>query len=307
MLRVTNDKHSIDIPTDDLVTVTRMHHIVEVQHMEKINTTNHIKKLDKDRYVDLKTGEIKEFAHIENRSESINSLRQTFKKLRYLINNNFIGGGNELHVTLTYSDNMTDVNKLYNDFRKFMQRLKYQYNNISTIDYISVIEPQARGAWHSHLLLRFNDIKKIYIDNDKMRQLWGHGFVTVKSLKEVDNIGAYLSAYLSDIELTNETFADLIYINNGQATIRGSGIKEINGKRYIKGGRLHLYPAGMNLYRKSKGIIYPKRQRVKYGDIKKIVGCAEPHYSKKIEVNDVDNDFKNTITYVQYNLKRLEN
>lgn len=289
-----DDKHSIDIPTDDLVTVTKMHHIVEVQHMEKINTTNHIKKLDKDRYVDLKTGEIKEFSHIENRSESANSLRQTFKKLRYLINNNFIGGGNELHVTLTYAENMTDVNKLYNDFRKFMQRLKYQYKNISTIDYISVIEPQARGAWHSHLLLRFNDINRVYIPNADLANIWGHGFVTVKSLKEVDNIGAYLSAYLTDIELTDDTYNFLLE--------DGVKLKEVDGKRYIKGGRLHLYPPGMNLYRKSKGIMYPKRQRIKYGDIKKIVGCAKPHYLKKIEVKD--NDFENTITYEQYNLMR---
>ena len=231
----------------DLVTVTRMNHIVEIQYMEKRNVKNHIKKLDKDRYIELSTGEIKEFNHIENRSESFNSLRQTFKKLRYLINNNFTGKGNELHVTLTYAENMTDTNRLYDDFRKFMQRLKYKYKDISSIDYISVIEPQGRGAWHCHVLLRFNDMDRVYIENSVLAGLWGHGFVTIKSLKDVDNIGAYLSAYLADIELDDE--------NVIHAVLNDLSIKEVDGKKYIKGGRLHMYPPGMNLYRKSKGIM----------------------------------------------------
>lgn len=306
MIKLENDKHSIVIPTDDLVTVTRTNHIVEVQHMQRMNTTNHIKKLDKDRYVDLKTGEIKEFTRIENRSESINSLRQTFKKLRYLINNNFTGQANELFITLTYrGDQQTnDYKKVYVDFDKFIKRLRYAYKDISTIDYINVLEPHASGNYHMHVLMRFNDLDNIYIPNADLESIWGHGFVTVKALNNVDNIGAYLSAYLTDIELTDDTFADLICIKNGQATIRGSGFKEVDGKRYIKGGRLHLYPPGVNLFRKSKGIMYPVRQRMKYGDVKKIVGSAHPHYSKKIDVNDEENDFKNTIIYEQYNIKR---
>lgn len=56
------------------VTVTKMNHLVEVQHMEYMNRTNHIKKLDKERYVNLKTGEVGEFKQSEDRSGSYNSL-----------------------------------------------------------------------------------------------------------------------------------------------------------------------------------------------------------------------------------------
>ncbi|MFE2801676.1 hypothetical protein, partial [Streptomyces rubiginosohelvolus] len=93
---------AVFIAPNDVVKVTTMNHVIEVQHMEKMNRKNNIKKLDKDRFVDLSTGEIREFEHSENRQENYNSLRQTFKKLRYLINNNFIGRPNELHITLTY-------------------------------------------------------------------------------------------------------------------------------------------------------------------------------------------------------------
>lgn len=286
------------VPKKAFVKVTKTNHIVEIQHMEKMNGKNHIKKLDKDSYVDLSTGEIKEFQHIENRQESYNSLRQTFKKLRYLINNNFLGLPNELHMTLTYKANMTDTGRLYDDFRKFMQRLKRKYKKDTSIDYISVVEPQERGAWHCHLLIRFNDLDKVFVKNKELRELWGQGFVTIKSLKDIDNIGAYLSAYLTDVELTEETVVTAIKEDRSVETKIVDGVE----KRFIKGGRLHMYPSGMNIFRKSKGMIYPERETMSFEKAKKIVGSAKPHYVKTYEV-ETDN-FSNTITYLQYNLKR---
>lgn len=291
------------IPSLETVKVTIMNHVVEVQYMEKMNRQNHIKKLDKDTYVDLKTGEIKEFEHIENRQGSLNSLRQTFKKLRYLINTNFVGRSNELHVTMTYAENMRDRERLYIDFKRFMMRLKRFYKSVSTIDYLTVVEPQGRGAWHLHLLLRFNDLDSVFIDNKKLADMWEQGFVKIKSLKDVDNIGAYLSAYLADLELDVENLSveEIFAINAGHCEVQ---TKNVDGqeKKFIKGGRLHLYPPGMNLYRKSKGIVYPERLDMKYKDIKKIVGSAKPHYSKTYTVDD--EDFQNEISFIQYNLKR---
>lgn len=285
----------VRIAKDDTVTVTKMGHLVEVQHMEKRNAKSHVRKLDSNRYVVNATGEIKQFEKSANRGNSYNSLRKTFKKLRYLINNNFNGLANELHITLTYAENMTDTKRLYSDFKNFMDRLKYHYGKDTKLEYINVVEPQERGAWHCHLLLKLANKDKAYIDPNKLAELWGHGFVKIKSLKDVDNIGAYLSAYLADVELT-----DTIKNDEGCEIVT----KEVDGveKRFIKGGRLHMYPSGMNLYRKSKGIIPPEREHMEYQDIKKIVGSAEPHYQSKIEI--VDEDFNNTISFQEYNLKR---
>lgn len=290
------------VPSNAYVTVTKMNHIVEVQHMEKMNRTANIKKLSSDHYIDLSTGEKKEFTHSENRQQNYNSLRQTFKKIRYLINTNFMGKPNELHITLTYKENMTDANQLYKDYDKFFKRLRYKYRDVSSIDYISVIEPQERGAWHCHVLVRFNDLNTIFVPNEEVRNLWRNGFVTVKTLRNVDNIGAYLSAYLADIEVSDETDSKtaLKAIEEGREVVT----KEVEGKekRFIKGGRLHMYPSGMNLYRKSKGIKMPKRQEMKFEKVKKIVGSAQPHYQKSFAIEN--NDFENTINYLQYNTKR---
>lgn len=283
------------------VRVTKMNHLVEVQHMEKMNRTNHIQKLDKERYLNLKTGEIGEFKKGEVRSDSLNSLRQTFKKLRYLINNNYVGAGHELFITLTYKENMTDNKRLYSDFDKFMKRFRYQYSKkFGSIDYMTVVEPQERGAWHHHLLVRFNDMvgSKVYIPNNDVAALWGHGFTNMHSLNGVDNIGAYLSAYLADVELTDDNVG--VAFNENVEVV--SKVVDGQEKKFIKGGRLHLYPSGMNLYRKSKGIQMPVREEMKYGDIKKVVGSEKPHYVKTLVVDQ--DDFKNTITYEQYNTKR---
>lgn len=287
------------IENDSTVQVIQMNHLVEVQYLSYRNTKMPIQVLDKNNYLLLETGEIKEFNHIENRGQLIKSLSRTFKELRYYINNNFCGAENELHVTLTYAENMTDPERLYNDFKLFMKALRRKYKKETTIDVINVVEPQERGAWHCHVLLRFNDLDSIYIPKQTISDLWKNGFVNVRSLHEVDNIGAYLSAYLTDIELTPETAKDL-HAGDEVETKIVDGIE----KKFIKGGRLHMYPPKMRIYRCSKGIKKPDKERMKFREIKKVVKNATPHYSRTIIIKDDDNKALNTIVYNQYNLKR---
>lgn len=126
---------------------------------------------------------------------------------------------------------MRDPKQLYKDFKLFFMRFRYYFEN-SSIDYLSIIEPQERGAWHIHLLARFNDIDKVYISNTDLSKLWRQGFVTIKSLKDVDNIGAYLSAYLSDIELTKD---NIPILRDNDLEIKETLI-EGQSKKFIKGG-----------------------------------------------------------------------
>lgn len=308
----TGSEH-IPIRPDDIVTVTKMNHIVEVQHMAKMNGQAHIRKLNADEYLDIRTGEIKEFDRTENRGQSNNSLRQTFKKMRYLINTNFEGKANELHATLTYKENMRDTERLYKDFKRFMTRLKRKYADETTIDYISIVEPQERGAWHCHVLLRFNDLNKVYIPNKwrndipvdaPLYDLWEQGYVTIRTLKDIDNIGAYLSAYLADIELKDDMDFEALYTTIKEKREIVEKIVDGKEKKFIKGGRLHMYPPGMNLFRKSKGVEYPERKKMTFENAKKVVGFREPHYWKSHHVET--EDFENDITFVQYNTKRKD-
>ena len=204
--------NDFSIDNRSYVTLTMMNDIFEIQYMEKSNFTNNIQKLDADRYVVLETGEIKEFDKSENRSENKNSLNQTMKKLRYLINANFSGKPNELWITLTFADSLLarNANAVYLYFNKFIKRLRYKYGK--DLEYIAVLEPHEikNGdiknwhGYHFHLLLKSYVRKKIFIPHEDFENIWGLGFCRIERLNNIDNIGAYLSAYLTNVEDNSE-------------------------------------------------------------------------------------------------------
>ena len=311
-LKVSKSANSkFKINEKKLVKLTDMGNVKEIMYLQKkCNQPFGVKKISKDEYMVIATGEIKEYSNrSENRSEDKESLRKTFKHIRELINTNFTGSANELIFTITYKDNVTDTKRLYKDFDKFMKKLKYKYKKV---EYINVVEPQGRGAWHCHILLKFPDVRKIYIPNKEIAEMWGQGFVKVKALrKDIDNIGAYLSAYLGDIELNNEDIAELVYdgaIKPGQAievkTVEVNGVK----KKFIKGGRLHYYPPGMNIYRTSRGIKKPTVTYMMYENARKKVGSnLEPTYTSHTFIQDDTGTIVNEIAYEQYNIKKAQN
>jgi hypothetical protein len=107
------------------------------------------------------------------------------------------------------------------------------------------MEPQERGAWHAHVLVRFE--KPIdRIDYDMLRETWGHGRIHVEELRDVDNLGSYFVAYMKGLE-----------IKPGTEHEYEGDIREKNGKKYIKGERLKFYPDYFKIYRASKGIEKP--------------------------------------------------
>lgn len=291
------------IPDGHLVRVKQMNHIVEVMSLLKAsNGLQNVVKLSKTEYMLKDTGEILEYNLSENRAENQAGLKDTFRKIRDLINNNFVGAGNELHLTLTYAENMTDTKQLHSDFHSFWKRYKRKFGNV---DYLSVVEPQGRGAWHCHVLLRHNEVEKIFVPADELAKMWGNGFIKVKALEGVDNIGAYLSAYLGDVELTEDTTRLAVQLQQENRLEIKEVIKDGLSKAYIKGGRLHMYPPGMNLYRHSKGIVFPEVQEMAYKDTKKIVGSRTPNYSRTVTIYGEDGaTVLNEITYQQYNTVR---
>lgn len=292
----------ISIPDKHLVTVTKMNHITEIQYMEKMNTRQNIKKISSDKYVVLDTGEIKEFKRNEKKSDNVNSLYKTFKRLRYLINNNFKGKRNELFVTLTFAKDENgwrpdcgDTEFLSVCFKKFMRLLKREYGSI---EFVRVLEPHWDGHAHYHVLLRFDDLSSVFIPANEFRDsYWKMGGVKIHSLKDVDNIGAYVSAYLTDVEVNKKTELDEC------ATGKPTEIVEREGKRYIKGGRLKYYPLGVQIYNKSKRVVEPKRAVMTYEKAKKIVGSGQPTFEKNIVIEK--DDFTNSIRFESYNSHRL--
>ena len=99
--------------------ITKMGHITDITVCDSVTYEPVCKKLSKDFYLDTRTGEVKEYKHITNRSECFESLRKSMQHIRALINANVTNSYCVRWITLTYRENMTDSKRLYHDFEKF--------------------------------------------------------------------------------------------------------------------------------------------------------------------------------------------
>ena len=91
-------------------------------------------------------------------------------------------------LTLTFAKNETDIKKANRAFNLFTQRAKDRFPEFQ---YLAVIEFQKRGAVHYHLLCNLRYMKK-----KKIEHIWGQGFIDIKRINHVTNIGRYVSKYL---------------------------------------------------------------------------------------------------------------
>lgn len=234
------------------------------------------------RYVVLETGEIKNMnQESEKRTDNLDSVRRTMKRLRRLIGANFVSNEinrkDQLWITLTYREdvNATDKNSpeiVYKDFKRFIRKLREKYN--PTIEYIAVLEPQASGRWHLHVLMKTMNNSKLYIPNSDIENLWGKGFTSTKRLKNSDNVSAYVMAYVSNVEI------DLKSSDKGKA----------NSKKVIKGGRLSFYPKGIRVYRRSRNLVDPKIQKGQKREVLSLKAREKLH-KPKVYIRNLKNRY----------------
>lgn len=95
-------------------------------------------------------------------------------------------------LTLTFADNIKDLDLANYEFKKFILRLNYHYK--IKVKYSAVIEFQKRGAIHYHVVL-YNLTQKI--DVGVFQDIWKQGFIKINSIKDVDNVGAYVCKYMT--------------------------------------------------------------------------------------------------------------
>lgn len=238
---------------------------------------------DKDHYIVIATGEVVDVAHSVSRADHMDSLRRSMSTLRGLINANFGSGAPsaaQAWLTLTYRECVRDTARVQVDFESFMRWLRARVR--ARVEYIAVIEPQRRGAWHLHVLLLRPDGEAFYVPQSEMLAAWRGiaarltppdllmpgedgrarhaGGVHIHRLDDAgDNVGAYLSAYLTDED--------------------GS-----------KGARLSLYPPGVQYYRCSRGIKRPEVRR--YATLSEAMQAAreitgsDAHYDDTYVIED---------------------
>lgn len=301
---------SIPIKNPNLpVKVTVMGNVIEVQYMSRRNTKQTIQMLPGgEQFMIVKTGEIKDIEHHKTRKDNKKGLYKTFANARAVINSNVIDVEKVRWCTLTYKENMTDTKRLYDDFKKFNMRFQWycKQKGYSKPEYIVMMEPQGRGAWHAHLLYIWQDQKAPFIPNKDFAELWGQGFVKIKKLDNVDNVGAYLTAYLGDMELDQiQDKSKLIGAEIKQVEIEDEDGMKVT-KAIIKGARLDLYPADFKMLRCSKGVKRPVETMMYQDEVNKKVSAATKTFESAIKLTDFENEFETVIIKEQYNMARTK-
>lgn len=200
------------------------------------------------------------------------SLRRAKKNLRRLINANVGQYGKEFtakFLTLTFKDNVKDLDKANYEFQKFIKRLNYYCfgTKKANLRYTTVIEFQKRGAIHYHVII----YNMPYVKANDIANVWGNGFIKINKIDNVDNVGAYVSEYLGQAE-------------------KGQG-------KNIEDDRLQ----GKKSYFSSRGLFKP----VEITD-KKIVEqvVAALPLENLTYAADFENEHLGNISYKQYNLKK---
>lgn len=181
-------------------------------------------KLSGNTYLNQRTGEILNYELTDNNKKSIGSLRKSFKKLYYLILNNFEGGQSEIFMTLGYEYIMSDIKQLSKDFNLFRRKLKRRNKDF---EYISVAEYKGNESLHLHILIKSNSNKRLFFDRNLIIKLWGQRDVYIERIHnsmDIERIAKYLNPFT-------------------------------NPKKFK---RLNYYKRNFRIYNCSNGIIQPK-------------------------------------------------
>lgn len=142
--RNIKDLHKVKIEiAGNIITTTDMNHW---------NREAHIVRLPNGKYKNLHNGKIYDIVKNETRLDDKDSILKTFARMRGYINANITDVTKVRWCTLTYEENMQDPKRLYEDFKNFWKRFLYycKVNQYEKPEYIVMMEPQGRGAWHAH-------------------------------------------------------------------------------------------------------------------------------------------------------------
>lgn len=163
------------------------------------------------------------------------------KNLRRIINTNYIKGASRF-ITLTFKDNVQDLDFANNEFKKFIKRFNYYLG--FKLEYSAVIEFQKRGAIHYHCI--FYNIKQ-KLNLPRMYEIWGHGSINVKRISHVDNVGAYMVKYMSKNADDERLIGKKMYFNS-RGLKKPTEIKEPTRVAEVEGQLLKQVPKYKNIF-----------------------------------------------------------
>lgn len=164
-------------------------------------------------------------------------------------------------LTLTFKENLGDIEKANAEVTKFLKRLSYyKYRvNKNVIKYICVPELQERGAWHYHIIL-FNCP---FIPFNEYLRVWNNGGVYIKALPKTNDgimIAKYITKYISKgIEIKEDISEDKEDTYTMNETEDKLGDKRLSDyENYLRHGMVNK-----KRYQCSRGLYKPLERKLK--------------------------------------------
>lgn len=206
----------------------------------------------------------------ERRAQTLRDARNNTRRLALM---NFNDG--DKFLTLTFDPKKFQDRDLYcidfvdNEFKKFIKRFNYKFQ--TKLKYIAVRETHKTGKLHFHMLC---DWQREFTGEEEVRHferflatdVWKHGFVDIKSIDHVDNVGAYLIKYMTK-NLSVELF---------------------------KGKKVYLC---------SRGLDRPTTYRAEEAEA--LIKAYKLDNKKEVFTNCYESEYLGHITYKEYNMKRF--
>ena len=182
-----------------------------------------------------------------------------------LISANFENKPWARHITLTFKNDVFDPLIITADFYAFWRRFKRRF----ACDYLMIPEPNERGAWHVHLLLKTKSYSPLFLSHSGLQALWGQGHIFLSPVN-VDLLVWYFNPFF-------------------------------NKK---KGKRLAFYPLAHRVFRKSRGIRTPVPETMAYCETRDMVSGMKLEYHSIADIVE-GNEVVNSIHFQRYK-KNLE-
>lgn len=258
-----NDK-SHHIESNTMVYRTDLGKSSKIVSLSHQNTSSCIQRIGKYTYRDKRDNKIKYYDL--DKPVSIKDIKRKVRKYEELVLYNFTGGRNELFITLTCNDKITDISVIKNRYNKFLERLKKDYKDIECL---ALYETTANSYWHIHLFIKYvNTSKVLTIPHDKLfNYYWSYGAVhIIRNFNTFKNLGHSKDSRQEKIE------------------------------------RLTEFPKGCRMYSKTRGIKTPPKERIPYKDCPEYnsndysVTKAETYIIR----NENTDKIVNTITTIMY-------
>ena len=238
-----------------------------------------IKRISKNEYVKVETGEVFKYNTNANKTDNTVSIKKSLKNLRKLILNNFVEF-ESIFITLTYKDEMFDFTQAVQDYTKFFESLKKHYKHYN-LKYLRIIEPTDKGNWHIHVLLKSAEkVDKFYISQEKVQSIWKHGSVKVEQIHNIEGLANYFCTYSNDDKALPE---------------------KAKPKHVKKQERWKYYPYRARIFAKSNDIVYPKTVKATRGQVDELLKDYKRVSASTVTVKDSETGrVVNKVNYEHY-------